>query len=286
MKSDAERPARRRGPDGPRFGIVQGRLTQSPPGRVQWFPQDEWQAEFSLAAECGIDYVELIAERHHNPSNPLWTDDGIERVKALVEQHGLYLHALCNDYVIDHALRGSRESLEQCLGLLERGRLLGIRKYVLPLFEHSELRAHNAGDFVAELREIADRAGQYGILLCLETVLTGGDLIRLVERIDRSGVATVFDTGNRAALGHDLPAEIRLLAGHIRHVHIKDKNSSDQNVLLGTGLVNFRGVFEALADIGYDGPYTFETQRGKNPVRTARFNIEFVKFFYAEASER
>ena len=34
-----------------RFGIVQGRLTQSPPGCLQWFPQDNWKDEFRIASE-------------------------------------------------------------------------------------------------------------------------------------------------------------------------------------------------------------------------------------------
>ena len=44
------------------FGIVQGRLTQSPPGCLQWFPQGCWQKEFKIASDIGINYIELIAE--------------------------------------------------------------------------------------------------------------------------------------------------------------------------------------------------------------------------------
>ena len=85
-----------------RFGIVQGRLTQSPPGCLQWFPQDVWQNEFSLASEIGIDYIELIAEVQHNNNNPIWTDEGISQIKKLVENNNLTLHALCNDYIIEN----------------------------------------------------------------------------------------------------------------------------------------------------------------------------------------
>ena len=66
-------------------------------------------------------------------------------------------------------------------------------------------------------------------------------------------------------------------------VHIKDKNAANENVLLGTGLVNFRDVFEALHDVGYAGPYTFETNRGKNPTRTAAYNLRFARYFHSEA---
>lgn len=268
--------------DGLRFGMVQGRLIQSPPGQLQWFPQDYWQAEFFLAAALGLDYIELIAERSHNPSNPLWSDEGIGRLKALVKRNGLSFHALCNDYIVDHGLRGGDHVIEQNLHLIERGALLGCKKYILPLFEKSELTIENFDEYVAPLRVIAEKAAESGITVCLETVLNGAQLIHVLDRINHPAVSIVYDTGNRVAFGHDLPGDIRLLGNLISHVHIKDKNAANENVILGTGLVNFLQVFEALADIGYDGPYTFETHRGENPLRTAAYNIGLVKFFHAE----
>jgi L-ribulose-5-phosphate 3-epimerase len=271
---------------GLRFGTVQGRLIQSPPGQLQWFPQDDWEAEFFLAAALGVDYIELIAERDHNPNNPLWSDDGIGRIKTLVKRNGLSLHAFCNDYIVDNALPGRDKVLEQNLLLIERGALLGFEKYILPLFEQSELTIENVDEYVAPLRVIADKAAESGITVCLETVLNGTELIEVLDRINHPAVSVVYDTGNRVAFGHDLPGDIRLLGDRISHVHIKDKNAANENVILGTGLVNFLHVFEALADIGYGGPYTFETQRGKNPLRTASYNMGLVKFFHAEGFSR
>lgn len=272
--------------DSLRFGVIQGRLIQSPPGQLQWFPQDHWESEFFLAAALGIDYIELIAERSHNPNNPLWSDDGIRRLTALVERNGLSLLAFCNDYVIDNALPGNAEVLRQSLDLIDRGALLGCQKYILPLFERSELTIENVADYVAPLQVIADKAAESGIAVCLETVLNGTELIEVLDRINHPAVSVVYDTGNRVAVGHDLPGDIRLLGSRISHVHIKDKNSINENVLLGTGLVNFLQVFVGLSDINYAGAYTFETQRGKNSLRTCTYNIELVKYFHAEAFGR
>ena len=86
-----------------KFGMVQGRLTQSPPGCLQWFPQSGWQEEFSVASKIGVNYIELIAEVQHNSENPIWTDDGIEEIKQLVEDGNLTLHALCNDYIVENS---------------------------------------------------------------------------------------------------------------------------------------------------------------------------------------
>lgn len=266
------------------FGIVQGRLVQSPPGKLQWFPQDCWESEFFIAPAVGINYIELIAERNHNSNNPIWNDLGISRIKELTKRNNLSLYTLCNDYVIDHGLMDNEDVLEQNYRLLDRCRLLGIKKYIVPLFEHSELNDNNEVRLVNPLRLIADKAREYGILVCLETLYTSKELISFLDHLAHPNIAIVYDTGNRVLFEPSLKSEIHSLGRErIVHVHIKDKNKNNKNVLLGTGLVNFMEVFEALEDIDYNGAYTFETDRGNDPVRTVLYGIEFVKFFHNEA---
>jgi len=264
------------------FGMVQGRLTLSPPACLQWFPQSNWQKEFSAASKIGINYIELIAEAQHNSENPIWTDKGIREIKQLVKDNNLTLLALCNDYIVENSFLdegGIRQNEE----LLEQGKKLGIEKYIMPFFERSELTTNNMQEYIEPLKRVAKVAYDGNIMVCLETILTGKELIDLLRLIDFPNVKAVYDTGNRVAFGHDLAGDIRLLGDAIAHVHIKDKNSNNENVLLGTGLVNFETVFYALSDIKYTGPYTFETTRGSDPINTAKYNINLVNFFKANA---
>jgi sugar phosphate isomerase/epimerase len=261
-----------------RFGMVQGRLTQSPPDCLQWFPQDFWEDEFNTAAEIGVDYIELIAETHYNSSNPLWSRDGLIKIQKLVVENELTLHALCNDFIIENSLLDD-EVIKQNFDLINQGKNLGVEKYVMPLFEASELNIKNMNSFINPIRTVAKAAHDNGMITCLETILTGKELVELIKLINLPYVKVVYDTGNRVAFGHDLPSDIRLLGDLIAHVHIKDKNKKNQNTLLGTGLVDFEQVFYALDDINYDGPFTFETVRGKDPVKTAIYNMQVVEFF-------
>jgi sugar phosphate isomerase/epimerase len=267
-----------------RFGMVQGRLTQSPPGCLQWFPQESWKSEFNTAKNIGISYIELIAEVQHNKNNPIWTDDGIKEIKQLVKDNNLTLHALCNDYIVEHLFL-DEEVIQQNISLLSQGKKLGIEKYIMPFFDSSELSMANMKEFVNPLKRIANAAYETGIMVCLETILIGDELITLLDLIDMPNVKAVYDTGNRVAFGHDLSSDIRLLGDRIAHVHIKDKNSHNANVLLGTGLVNFESVFHALNDIDYSGPYTFETSRGNDPINTAKYNMNLVSFFKSNAEK-
>jgi len=265
-----------------RFGMVQGRLTRSPPGCLQWFPQEKWQDEFNIASKIGVNYIELIAEVQYNQNNPIWTNDGIDQIKQLVSDNNLTLHALCNDYIVEHSLL-DEGVIQQNIDLIKQGEKLGVQKYVLPLFESSELTIDNMNNYINPLKRIATVAQTSNIMVCLETILTGDELITLLRLIDMPYVKAVYDTGNRVAFGHNLAKDIRLLGDYIAHVHIKDKNSNNENVLLGAGLVNFEEVFYALNDIKYEGPFTFETTRGSNPIDTAKYNMQLVDFFKKNA---
>ena len=265
-----------------RFGMVQGRLTQSPPNCLQWFPQDFWEDEFKTAAELGINYIELIAETQHNPHNPIWGANGLKKIHQLVKDNDLSLHALCNDFIIENSLLDDKV-IQQNIDLISQGKNLGVEKYVMPLFERSELTVKNMKDFVTPIRQVAKQADNNNMLTCLETILTGADLLELLKLINLPYVKIVYDTGNRVAFGHDLPHDIRLLNDHIAHVHIKDKNSNNKNTLLGTGLIDFEKVFYALNDIHYHGPFTFETVRGVDPIKTAVYNMQLVEFFKGNA---
>ena len=265
-----------------RYGMVQGRLTQSPPNQLQWFPQDLWEDEFKTAAILGVSYIELIAETQHNSKNPIWSNNGVLKIQQLVQDNDLTHHALCNDFIIENSILDDKV-IQQNIDLIKQGEKLGVEKYVMPFFEKSELNSKNMHDFIEPIRKVAKEAYDSNMITCLETIMTGEELVELLKLINLPFVKIVYDTGNRVAFGHDLPHDIRLLDDKIAHVHIKDKNKKNENTLLGTGLVDFEQVFYALKDINYHGPFTFETVRGKDPVKTAIYNMQLVEFFKGNA---
>ena len=71
--------------------------------------------------------------------------------------------------------------------------------------------------------------------------------------------------------------EISSLKNKIIHVHLKDKDSKGNNVVLGNGIVNFKDVFFALKKINYKRNFCFETNRGADPIKTMLKNIKFIK---------
>tara|TARA_B110000967_G_scaffold172024_1_gene182847 strand:+ start:10247 stop:11068 length:822 start_codon:yes stop_codon:yes gene_type:complete len=261
-----------------KFGIIQGRLTESPANCLQWFPQDKWEDEFEKASLLGISFIELIAEINHNPNNPIWTDTGISQIKKLSLDNKLAIHTLCNDYIIENSIHDEK-TIKQNLDLLSQCKKLGVKKYIMPFFNKSEINPDNLTDFIEPLTVISNVASKYDIEISLETILTGKELLDLLNMLNLDNIKVVYDTGNRVAFGHDLSRDIELLSDNINHIHIKDKNINNDNVILGTGLVNFSDVFESITNINYKGSYVFETTRGRHPLKTAAYNIQLVDFF-------
>ena len=268
------------------FGIVQGRLIESPPGLIQYFPKDNWEDEFSIASSLSIENIELIADREYNSNNPIWTDDGIQKLIDLSSKKSVNINTVCNDHIINYSLINNNDILNQNLRLIEISKKLNCNKYILPFFEESELNMSNYKEFIKPLRIIAEACQKANLILCIETILNGKELLVLLNEINHINVKVVFDTGNRIAFGHDLYQDIILLNNHIEHIHIKDKNINNENVLLGLGLVNFLQVFKALNNINYNKSYTFETVRGSSPTNTCKHNISFINYFYNEAYEK
>ena len=265
------------------FGIVQGRLIESPPGLIQYFPKDNWEDEFSIASSLSIENIELIADREYNSNNPIWTDEGINKLINLSLKNHVNIHTVCNDHIINYSLINNDDILNQNLRLIEISKKLNCNKYILPFFEESELNMSNYKEFIKPLRIIAEACQKANLILCIETILNGKELLVLLKEINHNNIKVVFDTGNRIAFGHNLFDDIIMLDNKIEHVHIKDKNSNNENVLLGTGLVNFLDVFKALKKINYKKSYTFETNRGNNPINTCKYNMNVVNYFDSEA---
>ena len=87
----------------------------------------------------------------------------------------------------------------------------------------------------------------------------------------------LFDTGNRILLKRDPVKDIYQFKNNIRHVHLKDKNIFNKNVIFGEGKVNFKSIFFALKKIKYKGSFAIESQRGKDIQYRATKNYIFFK---------
>ncbi|MBR7160866.1 MAG: sugar phosphate isomerase/epimerase [Clostridia bacterium] len=85
------------------------------------------------------------------------------------------------------------------------------------------------------------------------------DLLEMIEYIDHPLLHAVWDTGHANMQEMPQDEELRLLGKHVRALHVQDNyGNTDSHLAPFLGTLNLDAVMTGLADIGYEGYFTFE----------------------------
>jgi sugar phosphate isomerase/epimerase len=258
------------------IGIVQGRLSVAPKNRLQYFP-NKYEQEFELAKKINFDYIEFFAERQFNPKNPIWSKSKLNNYIQLSRKNKLKIYTFCDDYIIENSII-RKKTHKYLIKLIKNLSLLGIKKLILPFYEKSEINEKNFFQICTSLKFIYLFCKAKKIKLLIESNVTP-ELFHKIKKNTSMNIFLVFDTGNRVNLESDMYDDIEKFGSEIDHIHIKDKNKFDKNVLLGSGNVDFKLLFKKLNKIKYRNSFTIESTRETNPVQAALKNFNFVKKF-------
>ena len=265
-----------------KFGITQGRLIPPSNGELQCFPGERWVEEFKFAENIGFEFVELLAERKHNELNPIWTDEGKRKILENSKKYNLDIYSSCLDYIMDNGITKNNliedERLSYIFNYIKSVSKLSIKLVILPLLEESSLDEFNIDQISQFVSKIAKYADELNIKIALESIAKPKTLIKVLKKINLKNIGVVFDTGNSAILSENYLEDINILSEYIIHVHIKDIRKPFGNVPLGTGIVDFVGIFKNLKKINYNGYFSFETNRGVDPINTGRHNLNYINY--------
>lgn len=266
------------------LGICQGRLTTSPGNQLQWFPGKLWPDEFAIGSKIGYSFIELLAEREHNSDNPIWTVEGRDQIIKTSLENNLKIYSACLDYIISHSIyKGNElnlEVLQYTKTFIKYCSYIGIKLIVIPLLEKSNLNKNNVAIVKKYLSIISECAYENEIKLSIESITSPSVIL---EALKDTNVGCVYDTGNRALLSNNVCEEIEILSEFINHIHLKDRDKNNNNIVIGTGIVDFLKIFKKLSAIGYKEKFSFETNRGKYVTKTALHNINFINFIKDES---
>jgi hexulose-6-phosphate isomerase len=266
------------------IGIMQGRLLPPTDDRIQCFPRERWADEFVLAAQAGLDCIEWIYDLYGADVNPLATDSGLEKLSDLSVKHKVKILSICADYFMDKPLlRASQVELEQRLNtfhwLLERGRLIGINRMIIPFVDASRIDTQDEFEGVVMLlQRVLEGTRETGIEIHLETSLTPNLFAELLSRLPDPRLKVNYDSGNSSSLGFAPCDEFTAYGWRVGSVHIKDRLLGASTVPLGTGDADFQALAEGLRKVSYKGDYILQVARGStgDEVAWARQNRAFV----------
>ena len=127
---------------------------------------------------------------------------------------------------------------------------------------------------VAQLAAVFADIG--GCLLLETGQETAETLLTFLHEMGKRGVQNVtvnFDPANMILYDMDEPIEaLRQLVPHVQQVHVKDairtsvKGQWGEEVIVGTGQVDWTAFVRVLAEADFDGSYVFEREAGDDRV--------------------
>jgi len=136
---------------------------------------------------------------------------------------------------------------------------------------------------VARLRRIGDAVAGRGVRVGMEThpdlTSNADDALATFSAVNHPAIGWNLDTANVYYYneGRNPVDEARKAAQHVVSVHLKEtdgKLKSNQFGILGSGVVDFAGVFDVLNGRGFYGPFTMEIEgplmKSETPEELAR----------------
>lgn len=256
-------------------------------------------------AQIGLQGIQVLAE----PEFLVADDARLAAYKAMIDQYGLTVSAVCGDVCRTHF------SVE-----LEWEDRVRVHKHVVDLAAkldshiittHIGVVPEDKNDPVYEvmaksLRSAAEYSASRGAVLAVETGPEKAEtLCQLLDDIDSKGIGVNLDPANlRMVACVDAAYAVKVLGKYIVHTHAKDginlfpgspaatygiiepdgsrrkfteERSRYQEVPLGEGQVEWDPYLAALKEAGFDGFLTIERECGEDPEGDIRKAYNFLK---------
>jgi len=235
--------------------------------------------EFFVAKEIGFDGIEFCIGGNYK-NELLWTDGGVDKLKGLADKSGVEVCSLSpgvfaglHPALPDEAKRA--EGIEMMKYCIEVCPQLGSKWILTPMFpkDYAEWSDETWKNLVDGFKEIMETAEKHNVILGLESTFPADYLLKIIDKVGSECLKAYYDFGNMKAWGQDPVEEVRKLGKQICMIHVKDTG----NKMLGEGDVDFKGVSDAVRDIGYDDYMVLETPSGDDPKASAAINLAFTK---------
>jgi sugar phosphate isomerase/epimerase len=147
---------------------------------------------------------------------------------------------------------------------------LGIPVIQVPGFSKSAIRCEEDIERTAvALRYLCDIAGECGITVASENLLTPDEFKLLASMVNRDNFKVYYDSQNYFLFkGYD---QVEILDGlynlMVPQLHVKDGNGAMSGSLLGKGNSNFYGTIDALKKNSFEGCILLENYYDQLPLR-------------------
>ena len=227
-------------------------------------PGLSWEERYTLAENAGYDFIELSIDKKR--LNKLdYTDHQIQEVIDAAARHHMAIETMtlsANRYypIGDKELRNEGISIIKKAIVLAKK--LGVKLIQLTAYDVYQKPSTSETRKLYEegIQEVLEFNKDYGIILAIEVLEdvdhfnTSAKLVPFLKEIDSPCLKEYADTGNLVFNGFDPLQDLKDGMEYIEAIHIKDAVlHNEHNIGYGRGTVDFKGIFDYLKQVNYEG---------------------------------
>ena len=236
-----------------------------------------------MVAEAGFDGIDWSFMRQFGENSPWMQENWREHAQMLVKTAKECGISFRQGHAPYPSTRGDAETDAKIMQTLRRSieaaAAMGIPYLVIHPCHHTPYNTTREALFdqsVDMYRQLLPMAQELGVVLCTENMwqfdkarnvivesacARPEEFCQMVDTVDSPWLRACLDIGHAPLVSQDPAYMIRVLGkDRLKALHIHDVDlSDDTHTLPFVGRVNWQAVMQALADIGYEGDFTFET---------------------------
>lgn len=204
----------------------------------------------ALAKTLGLDGVQVSLGTVQNGMH-LRRKDVQQTYLEAVATYGVEISSLAIGELNNVPYKSEPETEEWVRDSIHVAKAMGCRVVLLAFFSKGDLKGDEAGvaEVIRRLKKVAPIAEQADIILGIESWLSAGELLSIIDKVGSTHVRVYYDVANATEMGYDIYREMKQLGNeYICEVHAKENGA-----LLGQGKIDFQKVYDTLDEIGYEG---------------------------------
>lgn len=231
------------------------------------------EALIPMIAAAGFDSAELSLDKLSD-SESIWYRTGCReyalRLKAAAEESGIRFNQAHAPALFDWMTPDTNDLNIIVYPYMERAfeicSILQIPRMVIEPLIHPMalgLPSRRITWNITYFKALARMGAKYGVDVCVKNLVrtfdTAEELNGLLDSVAMDNFSVCLDTGHCNLSAEKAPSLIRGLGGRVQALHLNGNHGDfDQHTIPGVDQLDWQGILEALADIGYCGDFTLE----------------------------
>lgn len=266
------------------IGFMQGRLTESKNGKIQFFPWNNWENEFQVAYDNSFELIEWTIDIENIDNNPIYKQQ--EKILDLKKKYNIEISSVTCDFLMEAPyykddqitnidINKSHTFLNHTIKACND---LSIKYIIFPLVDEGKIENEYQKQKLIRSLNSNNNLLNSSCEILFETDFNPKKQKDFMHNFSSEKFGINYDTGNSASLGFSVEEEFQYYYNYIKNIHIKDRKKSLPTTKLGNGDFNFKYFFDYLTENKYDKNLILQTARSEaNDLDTILYGYKFIR---------